>query len=302
MEIEIKKFIQFLAGRNLSEHTIRNYVSDLKQFRAFVISTNSATKSAGFSTNKISTSMIRKFLENLHTQKTQNSSIARKVSTLRAFCKFLCEQNILTENPVKLIRSPKIRQKIPQHLTVEECVILIESPDLSQPRGYRDRAILELLYACGLRVGELSELNISDINFKESIVLVRGKGKKERLVPFGQHCHEALKDCIDERNVLNLADSIDSPSPVFLNHLGTRITPRSVGRIIKKYLQKSGLLQKISPHGLRHSFATHLLNSGADLRSIQELLGHKNLSTTQRYTHLSVGHLMEEYDRTHPKA
>ena len=302
MEIEIKKFAQFLVGRNLSEHTIRNYVSDLKQFRDFLISTNSKTKSTRFLTKKISTSMIRKFLENLHNQKTQNSSIARKVSTLRAFCKFLCEQNILTENPVKLIRSPKIRQKIPQHLTVEECVILIESPDLSQPRGYRDRAILELLYACGLRVSELSELNVSDINFKESIVLVKGKGKKERLVPFGQHCHEALKDCIDERNVLNLADSIDSPSPVFLNHLGTRITPRSVGRIIKKYLQKSGLLQKISPHGLRHSFATHLLNSGADLRSIQELLGHKNLSTTQRYTHLSVGHLMEEYDRTHPKA
>ena len=302
MEIEIKKFIQFLAGRNLSEHTIRNYVSDLKQFRAFVISTNSGTKSAGFSTNKISTSIIRKFLENLHTQKTQNSSIARKVSTLRAFCKFLCETNILKENPVKLIRSPKIRQKIPQHLTVEECVILIESPDLSQPRGYRDRAILELLYACGLRVGELSELNISDINFKESIVLVRGKGKKERLVPFGQHCHEALTDYIDKRNVLNLADSIDATSPVFLNYRGTRITPRSVGRIIEKYLQKSGLLQRISPHGLRHSFATHLLNSGADLRSIQELLGHKNLSTTQRYTHLSVGHLMEEYDRTHPKA
>ena len=302
MEIEIKRFTQYLVGRNMSDHTIRNYVSDLKQIRAFLISTNSKTKSAGFFTKEINTSIIRKFLENLHTQKTQNSSIARKVSTLRAYCKFLCQLDILKENPVKFIRSPKIRQKIPHHLTVDECVILIESPDLAQPRGYRDRAILELLYACGLRVSELSELNISDINFKESIVLVKGKGKKERLVPFGQHCYEALKDCIDERNVLNLANSIDSTSPVFLNHLGTRITPRSVGRIIKKYLQKSGLLQKISPHGLRHSFATHLLNSGADLRSIQELLGHKNLSTTQRYTHLSVGHLMEEYDRTHPKA
>ena len=302
MRTEIKSFTEYLVGHNSSEHTIRNYVSDLKQFNNYLISNNPKLKSTVFSAQEIDTWMIREYLEHLHNQQTQTSSIARKVSTLRAFCKFLCQQNVLKKNPVKPIKSPKIRQKIPHHLTVEECIVLIESPNLSEPRGHRDRAILELLYACGLRVSELSGLNIEDINFKESIILVKGKGKKERLVPFGRYCHTALKDYLDEHSNLNLTSTIKPISPVFLNYLGTRITTRSVGRIIKKYLQKTGLMQKVSPHGLRHSFATHLLNSGADLRSIQELLGHKNLSTTQRYTHLSVGHLMEEYDRTHPKA
>lgn len=238
----------------------------------------------------------------LHNQKIEKSSISRKISALRSFCKFLLREGVLAQNPAKLVKLPKIPKKIPSHLTVEDCAKLIESPNLSTLLGKRDRAILELLYACGIRVSELSGLNLEDINFKENMVLVKGKGMKERLVPFGRYCHQALLAYLEVRPQTFVSRFQKSGEAVFLNHLGTRITTRSIGRLVEKYVRSSGLAQKISPHGLRHSFATHLLNSGADLRSIQELLGHKQLSTTQKYTHLSIGHLMEQYDKAHPKA
>jgi integrase/recombinase XerC len=200
------------------------------------------------------------------------------------------------------VHLPKVPKKVPNHLTVDDCVKLIESPDLSTPLGKRDRAMLELFYACGVRVSELSGLNAGDVNFKEALILVRGKGRKERLVPFGRHCARALEAYLEERRKAGRFDPANPKEPLFLNHLGTRITTRSIARMLEKQVRLSGLGQKVNPHALRHSFATHLLNSGADLRSIQELLGHKNLSTTQRYTHLSIGHLMEQYDKAHPKA
>ena len=299
MRITIRQFAHYLTTRNASAHTVRNYVSDLEQFHRYLILTEQDGQIKVFPPQKLDTQLIREYLGYLHDQSMQKASIARKISTIRSFCRYLCRQNVLQVNPAKPIRSPKVAESIPNHLTVEDCVTLIEAADLSTPQGRRDRAILELLYACGLRVSELVGLNIADIDFKNTLILVRGKGKKERLVPFGKYCQVALKAYLKEHCNLH---RVDTYYPLFINKLRTRLTSRSVGRVIEKYLRRSSLNQKISPHGLRHSFATHLLNSGADLRSIQELLGHKNLSTTQRYTHISIGHLMEQYDKAHPKA
>ncbi len=277
-------------------------MSDLEKFLDYLTPPDDHGIRPVYSIHQLDHLVIREYMGHLHNQKIEKSSISRKISALRSFCKFLLREGVLAQNPAKLVKLPKIPKKIPSHLTVEDCAKLIESPDLSTLLGKRDRAILELLYACGIRVSELSGLNLEDINFKENMVLVKGKGKKERLVPFGRYCHQALLAYLEVRPQAFVSRSQKSGEAVFLNRLGTRITTRSIGRLVEKYVRSSGLAQKISPHGLRHSFATHLLNSGADLRSIQELLGHKQLSTTQKYTHLSIGHLMEQYDKAHPKA
>ena len=302
MKQAIQKFAEHLKVKNASPHTIRNYVSDLEQFYDYLTPSDPHGNRPEFSVQQLDNLVIREYLGHLYDHKIEKSSMARKISALRSFCQVLCRQNILKENPAQLVKLPKIPKKIPNHLTVEDCAKLIEAPDLSTPLGKRDRAILELLYACGVRVSELSDLNLDDINYKECLILVRGKGKKERLAPFGQYCHRALEAYLKERAALTKPNSGEPRMPLFLNHSGTRLTTRSVARIVEKYARLCGLSQKISPHGLRHSFATHMLNSGADLRSIQELLGHKSLSTTQKYTHLSVGHLIEQYDKAHPKA
>lgn len=302
MDEEIRQFEGYLKGRNASEHTVKGYVGDLKELHRYLTPPDSGGKPGTFSVQELDTQVIREYLGHLHGRKIEKSSIARKISALRSFCRYLCKRQVLPHNPAKLIRSPKVAQKIPNYLTVEDCVALIETPDLNRPGGRRDRAILELLYACGLRASELTGVNIGDIDFREALILVRGKGKTERLVPFGSHCHAALKAYLEERCSQPAAQSVEAGLPVFLNARGSRLTTRSVQALVEKHLRSARLNQKISPHGLRHSFATHLLNSGADLRSIQELLGHKNLSTTQRYTHLSIGHLVEQYDKAHPKA
>ena len=302
MDAEIRQFADNLVRRNTSDHTVRSYVSDLQQFHRYLTPPDSEGKPGTFSVQELNSQVIREYMGYLHDKKIEKSSIARKISALRSFCRYLCKSRILLHNPAKLVRSPKVAQRIPNYLTEKDCVALIETPDLNQPAGRRDRAILELLYACGLRVSELTGINIGDIDFTESLILVRGKGKKERLVPFGNPCHAALEAYLEERCSQPVAHSPEPDLPVFLNLRGSRLTARSVRRVVEKHMGSARLNQKISPHGLRHSFATHLLNSGADLRSIQELLGHKNLSTTQRYTHLSIGHLMEQYEKAHPKA
>jgi len=299
----MKKVIDQFAGRlrlKASPHTLRNYVSDLEQFLDYLTPPDEAGNRTDFSPERLDHRLIREYLGHLCAQKKQKSSIARKMSSIRTFCKFLCSEGILKQNPAKLVKSLKLSQKIPNHLSVEDCVKLIEAPDLSTTLGLRDRGILELLYACGIRVSELSGLNWEDVDFGERMILVRGKGRKERIVPFGKHCLQALQAYRDAR--LAQAGPLQPSEPVFLNHLETRLTTRSVGRLVDKYVLRSGLGRSISPHGIRHSFATHMLNSGADLRSIQELLGHKSLSATQRYTHVTIGHLMEQYDKAHPKA
>lgn len=298
----ISRFEEYLRLKNASGHTVRNYVSDLAQFREYMTLPGQEGNTPSMTIERLDHQLILEYLVHLHSQKIENSSKSRKISAIRSFCKFLCKEGALEQNPAKLIRLPKVPRKIPGYLSVDDCARLIESPDLSTPMGLRDRSILELLYACGIRVSECAGMNLEDINFKEDLILVRGKGKKERIVPFGRHCHAALEAYLQARRSFYRSRISEEKSPLFLSHVGTRLTTRSIARMVEKYVRKSGLMQKISPHGIRHSFATHLLNSGADLRSIQELLGHKTLSTTQKYTHLSIGHLMEQYDKAHPKA
>lgn len=306
MDAEIRQFADSLMGRNASEHTVKGYLGDLQQFHRYLTPPDSEGKPGSFSVQQLDAPVITEYLGHLHSQKIERSSIARKISAIRSFCHYLCQRQILTHNPAKLIRSPKVPQKVPNYLTIEDCVTLIETPDLDRPGGRRDRAILELLYACGLRVSELTGIDIGDIDFGQDLISVRGKGRKERLVPFGNPCHAALRAYLEERCSEPMVQSAEPDLPVFLNRQGSRLSTRSVHYLVEKHvksaLKSNRLKQKTSPHGLRHSFATHLLNSGADLRSIQELLGHKNLSTTQRYTHLSIGHLMEQYDKAHPRA
>ena len=302
MKQALQRFSEYLKAKNVSSHTYRNYLSDLEQFHDYLTPSEADGRRPEFSLERLDNLIIREFLGHLHSRKLEKSSMARKISAVRALCKFLCREGLLKQNPANLVRIPKVPKKVPNHLTVEDVVKLIESPDLSKPLERRDRAILELLYASGVRVSELSGLNVEDVNFKECLILVRGKGRKERIVPFGRPCRDALGTYLNERESLRARLTGEKQSPLFLNHLGTRITPRSIARLIEKYVKRTGLNQKVNPHALRHSFATHLLNSGADLRSIQELLGHQSLSTTQKYTHLTVGHLMEQYDKAHPKA
>jgi integrase/recombinase XerC len=242
---------------------------------------------------KVDRLAIRRYLSFLH-RRNKKSSIARKISTLRSFFKYLVREKLATCNPAKSVSTPKVEKPLPTTLTVDEAFRLMETPE--KKKGLRDRAILELLYSSGIRVGELVGLNLDQLDLDLGIVKVMGKGRKERIVPVGSKAIEALKAYLEKRRIL------DGKEPLFLNSRGGRLTARSVGRLIKKYTKRSGIFRRISPHTLRHSFATHLLDAGADIREIQEMLGHASLSTTQRYIHLSPGKLMEVYDKAHPRS
>jgi integrase/recombinase XerC len=243
-------------------------------------------------------------MASLYEQKKKKSSIHRKVASLRTFFRFLCREGVLEANPAKLVSSPRVERKLPNHLSIEQMLKFIETPEIDTALGKRDRAILELLYASGMRVSELVNLNLTDIDFPNKTLRVKGKGRKERIVPFGEHAKNALQEYLGVRGELLVEADPDKrdPAAVFMNYQGTRITTRSVGRMIDKYVKICAEVHHISPHSLRHSFATHMLDAGADLRVIQELLGHARLSTTQQYTHVSMDKLMEVYDKAHPKA
>jgi integrase/recombinase XerC len=242
---------------------------------------------------KVDRLAIRKYLSFLH-RKNRKSSIARKVSTLRSFYRYLVKEQIIPANPAKNVATPKAEKPLPTALTVDEAFRLMESPMENQQ--LRDRAILELLYSSGLRVSELVGLNRDRLDQELGSVRVMGKGRKERIVPVGKKAMEALN------TYLRVRGNVGANDPVFVNVRGGRLTSRSIGRLVKKYIQRSGVFRKISPHSLRHTFATHLLDAGADIREIQEMLGHASLSTTQRYTHISLGKLMEVYDKAHPRS
>jgi integrase/recombinase XerC len=230
--------------------------------------------------------------------------VARKLAALRTFFQFLVREGILELNPAKLVSTPRLEKKLPVHLSVEDAIRFIETPDTQTDLGKRDRAILELLYGTGVRVSELTKLDLGDVDFKEKLIRVTGKRRKQRIVPFGDPALHALMNYLTVRNAFlqNAPPDERDSTAVFLNYQGTRITTRSVGRMVDKYIQICAGIHNISPHALRHSFATHLLDSGADLRDIQELLGHARLSTTQIYTHVSMEKLIEVYDKSHPKA
>ena len=298
----IEQFLEHLRyERNVSSHTLRNYSSDLEQFLNFLTADG---KRNAPEISQIDHLTIREWLASLHTDQKKKSSIARKLATLRTFFQFLVREGLLELNPAKLVATPKLEKKLPKHLSIEEAIRFIESPDPETDLGKRDRAMLELMYATGVRVAELTTLNIPDVDFRNQLVRVTGKRRKQRIVPFGDPAGEAIRSYLDvrEKFLFNAPISKRDEEALFLNYQGTRITTRSVGRMVEKYIRLCAGMHNISPHALRHSFATHLLDSGADLRDIQELLGHARLSTTQVYTHVSMEKLIEVYDKAHPKA
>lgn len=295
--------------RNVSVHTLRNYESDLTQFLQFLsppkenVSKDKSRK-PGLSIDEIDHLTIREWLASLHSDQKKKTSIARKLAALRTFFQFLVREEVIESNPAKLVATPRKEKKLPVHLSIEDAIRFIETPDPETDFGKRDRAILELLYATGIRVSELVNINLRDIDFKNRLLRVFGKRRKERIVPFGEPAAQALQNYLSvrEKFLMNAPVTKRDAQPLILNYQGTRLTTRSVGRLVEKYIRLCAGIHDISPHALRHSFATHLLDSGADLRDIQELLGHARLSTTQIYTHVSMEKLIEVYDKAHPKA
>jgi integrase/recombinase XerC len=305
-------FLKFLRyNRNVSPHTLRAYETDLFQFLAF-IAFRAQVAPAEVPVTQFETEATREFLYELHRRGTSRASAARRLAALRTFARYLVREELLGEDPTALIGAPRKDQTLPAHLAANEMDRLLASPDAATPAGRRDRAILELFYASGLRLSELVDLDLEDVNLSGRVVRVRGKGGKERLVPFNKATAAALRAMTADRLALG-AGSSDSAGrrgaihgrrrhALFLNLRGSRLTTRSVDRLVRRYVRQAAIVQPISPHALRHTFATHLLQAGADLRAIQELLGHARLSTTQRYTHLDVARLMEVYRRSHPRA
>jgi len=305
MQQHIDRFADYLQyQRNASSHTLRNYLSDLDQFHDYLSPRDPQGGRREVDVRDIDHLTIRDYMAKLYQEKRKKTSIARKLATLRTFFKFLCREQIIELNPARLVSSPRLEKRLPKVLSIDDIVHFIETPDTETTLGTRDRAIIELLYATGCRVSEVAGANLADIDFKNQMIRVRGKGRKERFVPFGSKAKEALDSYLEVRRSLLAC----APEPkrdanaLFLNYQGTRITTRSIGRLIEKYVKECALAQNISPHSLRHSVATHLLSAGADLRAIQELLGHARLSTTQIYTHVSVDQLMQVYDKAHPRA
>src|SRR4030095_9065848 len=306
MDQLVTQFLEHLRyERNVSAHTLRNYRIDLEQFFGYLASPDAHNKKRKVpALEQIDHLTIREWLASLHSAQKQKSSIARKLAALRTFFQFLVREGLLELNPAKLVSTPRQEKKLPKHLSVEEAIRFIESPDSETDLGKRDRAMLELMYATGIRVAELTTMNIADIDFRNQLIRVTGKRRKQRIVPFGEPAAEALRAYLQvrEKFLFNAPISKRDDEALFLNYQGTRITTRSVGRMVEKYILLCAGIHNISPHALRHSFATHLLDSGADLRDIQELLGHARLSTTQVYTHVSMEKLIEVYDKAHPKA
>lgn len=299
----LEQFLQHLKyERNLSPHTLRNYASDIEQFRLHILRVE---KRDDIPVANIDRLTIREWMSSLHSADKKKASVARKLASLRTFFQFLVREGKLEVNPAKLVATPRIERKLPNHLSMEDAVRFIETPDINTDLGRRDRAMIEFLYATGIRVSELVSINLADIDMRERLVRVMGKRKKQRIVPFHEHALDALMHYLEKSRPVFLNECPPAErdeQAVFLHRRGGRITTRSVGRMIDKYIKQCADLHSISPHSLRHSFATHLLDSGADLRDIQELLGHARLSTTQIYTQVSMEKMIEVYDKAHPKA
>jgi integrase/recombinase XerC len=288
MNIYIDKFIRYLdIERAVSAHTLRAYRKDLEDFFEYVKT----------EPDKIDMMDVRGFIADQIKQGLNKTTVGRRLASIRSFFKFLCREGYIKSNPAKLVPNPKLPKLLPRFLSVDDVFSLVEKPEGIGFIPVRDKAILELLYSSGPRVSELSGLNIDDLNIKGYLIKIKGKGKKERIVPVGSKAIDAMKSYMIERMLLKSKDRA-----LFLNRMGTRLTDRGVRRIVVKYAKALTINGQIGPHTLRHTFATHLLQGGADLRVIQELLGHSSLSTTQKYTHLDITHLMDIYDKAHPFA
>ncbi len=305
MDQLIRAYADHLQGeRHVSPHTLRNYLSDLEQFRGFLLDRGLCPDAGGardqIDLSKVDIHIVRAYLASLSKDR-KKSSIGRKLAALKSFFRYLVSLNLLPKDPLLLIHTPKQEKPLPGFLSVDDMFRLLTGIDVKNSLDVRDRAILEFFYSTGVRVSELAGLNWADIDFQLGIVKVLGKGSKERIVPFGNLAKEALENyAAEQRKQWNFP--CKGESPVFLNSRGGRISTRSLARIVEKHLRRAGIAVKMGPHGLRHTFATHLLNGGADLRVIQEMLGHASLSTTQRYTHLNLDQLTAVYDKAHPRS
>ncbi len=303
MESALQNFLLYLrVEKNYSVHTLRNYQSDLRQFAKFMrqrVKESARQDSTHMSPDTVGYLDVRAYLASLF-RRNAKSSVARKLSALRSFFDYLVRQGEVRLNPADMVATPKMGKVIPDFLPVDEAFQLMHGPDTSTVLGSRDRAILEVLYSCGLRVSELTGLDLDSIDLELGIARVIGKGNNERIVPIGGKAAAALIDYLRRREELLAGEP--GQGALFLNNRGGRLSARSVARLLKRTLLQCNLGRPLSPHGLRHSFATHLLDAGADLRAVQEMLGHVSLSTTQRYTHLSVDKLMVEYDKAHPRS
>jgi integrase/recombinase XerC len=311
MKTELRAFLEYLRlNRNASAHTVRAYESDLTQWLTWVGAAR-RRPAAALTPADLDAAAVRGFLGDLYRRGVSAASAARKLAAVRSFVRYLCREGRLDVDPTAGVRGPKPRRPLPAHLDAHEMPRLLEAPDLTTPIGRRDRAILELFYASGLRLSELVGLDLEDVNLPARMVRVTGKGGKPRLVPFNRPAAAALRAYLAERDAWTRGAARDGPAargarrardPLFLNYRGGRLSTRSVDRIVRRYVRLSGTRAGISPHALRHSFATHLLERGADLRTIQELLGHARLSTTERYTHVNAAQLLQSYRKAHPRA
>jgi integrase/recombinase XerC len=301
----IEDFIETLSSaKGYSHNTCRAYRSDLEEFAGVVAKDReggetSASRNPAVPIETIDTLSIREYLGFLH-RRNRKTTIARKLAALRSFFRYLVKQGILRESPADFILTPKHQRAIPTYLAVDDMFRLLDSVESDTLLGRRNRAMFETMYSCGIRVSELAGMNLKDVDFAGGIIKVRGKGSKERMVPIGKKARASIAAY---REALEKDAGIGSNAggPLFLNNNKGRLTPRSIARILDKIARECGLAMPVSPHALRHTFATHMLDAGADLRAVQELLGHKSLSTTQRYTHVSIDRLMEVYDKAHPR-
>ena len=297
MTDEIGEFLNYLTyERNVSVNTVEAYRTDLESFVSFLCNDYFTLGRDLLDLRKVDNLTIRAYLAHLARRKLSRSSTARHLSALRTFFRYLIREGRVDANPARVVATPKKEKHLPSVLQPADITLLLEQPDVDTPLGLRDRAFLELMYASGLRISELVGVDVDDIELHARLVKVRGKGSKERIVPFGSKAEEAIRRWLPKRN------APPDESALFVNQRGARITARSVRRIFDRYVRGAALRAGVSPHTLRHSFATHLLNAGADLRAIQELLGHASLSTTQKYTHLNDWELLKVYRKAHPRA
>jgi integrase/recombinase XerC len=290
-------FVNYLRyERNMSPETIRAYEKDLHQFMRFF----SRGDGVPVSPAEITSLQIREYLTDLREKNYQKTTVVRKLATIRSFYKFLLKKGHVTTNPLTEIQTPKVEKRLPHFLAVEEVEKLLAAPQGGGFQANRDRAILEVLYSTGLRVSELTSLNVTDVDITGEILKARGKGRQERIMPVGRPALESIRQYIESRSTVSRINESD-PDALFLNRFGDRLSSRSIRKILDKYIRVTGLDERTSPHTLRHSFATHLLNRGANLRMVQELLGHKHLSTTQIYTHVTTGAMKAALEEAHPR-
>ncbi|MFO7982442.1 MAG: tyrosine recombinase XerC [Desulfuromonadales bacterium] len=295
MQSLIEQFDEHLSvERNVSENTRTAYLRDISEFRRFLVENLGWKDEGKRMMARVDQVALRRYLAWLH-KKNSKATIGRKLAALRTFSRYLVREGVLEASTPEMVATPRKEKYLPATLNVDEIFALLERR-ATGPFARRDRAIWELLYSCGLRISELTALNVADVDFAQALVRVVGKGRKERVVPVGSKALSALQAYLDERS------GFEGEEPLFLNNRSGRLTPRSIQRNIKKALLQAGIFNEATPHTLRHSFATHLLGSGADLRAIQELLGHASLSTTQKYTQVSIEHLMNVYDQAHPRS